>query len=79
VRQAAAIMPTPPCPAHHQQSYEQPLNAPYIGCIVVVVGGGRDGEPTPQCPDVFYRWKAKAGKDGIICGMRKRVGNVKTT
>ena len=28
---------------------------PIIGCIVVVVGGGRDGEPTPQCPDGFCR------------------------
>ena len=54
------------------------LMHPIIGCIVVVVGGGRDGEPTPQCPDVFYRWKENTRKDGIICAMQETINDDRT-
>ena len=63
-----------PCPSLHHLSYEQPPYAPYyIGCTVVVVG--RDGEPTPQCPDVWHGRLLRWGKSNPELGeVKPRVG-----
>ena len=37
----------------------------------------RKGRP-PQCPVGFCRWKEKARKDGIICGMQETINDERT-